>query len=222
MGLLPQGWHRLSHIISTTRNVVVSQCLGRIAEVNSNTVTQACMEKGTTPHMDPRCQVVNTYIKLINCHVFVANNVKILCLGRGSVSISLGDRPLLLRNLLHVLHLDIPLLLYRVHRGRGQGCRFLPDTDGCFLTFSTFFLKLDDRHECALLCGMGPPDGPCNHKDAPNTLRRRDAFNLPYLVTKRAIGALLRLQTRKCCGLSPTSTSATCSTLLLTIPAVSP
>jgi hypothetical protein len=166
--------------------------------------------------------VITGYIKLTDCYVLGANNVKIPCLGRGSVSITLGDRPLLLRNVLHVPNLDMPLLSCRVHRRRGQGCSFVADTKGCFLTFPTFFLKIDDTHKCALPCGIGPRDGPYDYKDAPGTRRRRDASNPPYLAAKRAIGALLSLPTGKCCRVSRTSTPATDLTLISTIPAVSP
>jgi hypothetical protein len=221
-GLLPQRGHRPSHIIGTARNVEASQCLGRITQVKTNPVTQACIDSGATSDMDPRRQVFTDYIKLTDCYVLVANNVKILCLGRGSVSITLGDRPLLLRNVLHIPDLDMPLLSCRVHRQRGQGCSFVADTKGCFLTFPTFFLKIDDTHECALPCGIGPRDGPYDYEDAPDTRRSRDASNPPYLAAKRAIGALLSHPTGKCCRVSRTSTPTTDPALISTIPAVSP
>jgi hypothetical protein len=95
--------------------------------------------------MDPQHQVITDYIKLTDCYVLVANNVKIPCLGRGLVSITLGDRPLLIRNVLHVPDLDMPLLSCCVHRRRNQGSSFVADAKGCFLTFPTFFLKMDDQ-----------------------------------------------------------------------------
>jgi hypothetical protein len=221
-GLLPQRWHRPSHIIGTARNVEASQCLGRIAQVKTNPVTQACIDSGATSDMDPRRQVFTDYIKLTGCFVLVANNVKIPCLGRGSVSITLGDRPLLLRNVLHVPDLDMPLLSCNVHCRRGQGCSFVADAKGCFLTFPTFFLKINDTHECALPCGIGPRDSPCDYEDAPDTRRSQDASNPPYLAAKHAIGAFLSLPTGKCCRVSRTSTPATDPALISTNPAVSP
>jgi hypothetical protein len=222
-GLLPQRWHRPSHIIGTARNVEASQCLGRIAQVKTNPVTQACIDSGATSDMDPRRQVFTDYIKLTNCYVLVAKNVKILCLGRGSVSITLSDIPLLLRNVLHVPNHDMPLLSCRVHRRRGQGCSFIAGAKGCFLTFPTFILKIDNTHECALPCGIGPGDGPYyDYEDAPDTRRSRDAFNPPYLAAKRVIGAFLSLPTEKCCRVSRTSTPATDPAIFSTIPALSP
>jgi hypothetical protein len=220
--LLPQRWHCPSHIISTARHVEASQCLCRIAQVKTNPVTQACIDSSATSDMDPCRQVFTDYIKLTDCYVLVANNVKIPCLGRGSVSITLGDRPLLLRNILHVPALDMPLLSCCVHCRRGQGCSFVADTKGCFLTFPTFFLKIEDTHEYALPCEIGPRDGPYDYEDAPNTRRSRDASNPPYLAAKRAIGALLSLPTGKRCHVSRTSTPATDPALISTIPAVSP
>jgi hypothetical protein len=222
-GLLPQQGNRPSHIIGTARNVEASpsQCLGHIAQVKANTVTQACIDSGATSNMDPRGQVFQDYIKLTDCYVLVANNVKIPCLGRGSVSITLGERPLLLRNVLHVPDLDMLLISCRVHRRRGRGCSFIADATGCFLTFPTFFLTIDDTHECALPCGIGPPDGPYHYKDVPNLRRSRDASNPTYLAAKRAIGTLISLPTGKCCRVSRSSTPATDPALLSTIPVAS-
>jgi hypothetical protein len=53
-GLLPQREHRPFHISGTTRNVEASQCLGRIAQVKTNPVTQACIDSGATSGMGPR------------------------------------------------------------------------------------------------------------------------------------------------------------------------
>jgi hypothetical protein len=127
-----------------------------------------------------------------------------------------------IRNVLHVPDLDMPFLSCRVHRRRGQGCSFVADAKGCFLTFPTFFLKIDDTHECALPCGIGPRDGPYDYEDAPDTRRSRDASNPPYLTAKRAIGAFLSLPIGKCCRVSRTSTPAMDPALISTILAVSP
>jgi hypothetical protein len=134
-GLLPQRWHRPSHIIGTARNVEASQCLGRIAQVKTNPVTQACIDSGATSDMDPRRQVFTDYIKLTNCYVLVAKNVKILCLGRGSVSITLSDIPLLLRNVLHVPNHDMPLLSCRVLADAARAAASSPAPKAAFLPF---------------------------------------------------------------------------------------
>ncbi len=115
MGLLPQRWHCPSRIIGTAHNVVASQCLGHIAQVKTNAVMQACIHSGAMSDMDPCRQVFHDYIKLANSYVLVANNVNIPCLGRGLVSVTLGERPLLLRNLLHVPNLNILLILCPAH-----------------------------------------------------------------------------------------------------------
>jgi hypothetical protein len=113
--VLPQRWHHPFHIIGTAHNVEASQCLGRISQVKTNLVTQACIDSGATSNMDPHRQGFHNYIKPTNCYVLVAKNVKIPCLGRGSVSITHGDMPLLLRNILHVPDLDMPLTSCHIH-----------------------------------------------------------------------------------------------------------
>jgi hypothetical protein len=53
------------------------------------------------------------------------------------------------RQVLHVPALKAPLLSVRQHR-RHQGCSFIADNEGCYLTFPTFSIKVDDSVDCLI------------------------------------------------------------------------
>ena len=50
----------------------------------------------------------------------------------------------------------MPLLSIRVHCRRGPGCTFLADPSGCYLTFPTFLLSVDDSSDCLLPYAPAP------------------------------------------------------------------
>jgi hypothetical protein len=54
---------------------------------------------------------------------------------------------------LHVPQLSAILLsTRRVHRRAAQGCSFIADHSGCFLTFPNFNIELDDDEDCTISC----------------------------------------------------------------------
>ena len=73
-----------------------------------------------------------------NNHTIVADRRCIHVAGSGTLRINLGGHPVRLRSCLHVPDLEIFLLSTRIHRHRGQGCAFITDPTGCFLTFPSF------------------------------------------------------------------------------------
>jgi hypothetical protein len=83
-----------------------------------------------------------------NNHITVADRRRIHVAGRGTLRIILGGHPVRLRNCLHVPDLNMFLLSTRIHRRRGQGCAFIADPTGCFLTFPSFIIPIDDTLEC--------------------------------------------------------------------------
>ena len=116
-----------------------------------------CPDSGASVDMFPDRSCFVTYIPLVNCFVRVANNHQTPVLGRGTVSIQLGATHLVrLINCLHVPALDMPLLSIRVHCRRGPGCTFLADPSGCYLTFPTFLLPVDDSSDCLLPYAPAP------------------------------------------------------------------
>jgi hypothetical protein len=51
------------------------------------------------------------------------------------------------KQVLHVPALKAPLISVRQHR-RQQGCSFIADNAGCYLTFPTFSITVDDSTDC--------------------------------------------------------------------------
>jgi hypothetical protein len=45
------------------------------------------------------------------------------------------------------------------HHQRNQGCSFLADNDGCYLTFPTFSITVDDSTDCLLAYEIVIPKG---------------------------------------------------------------
>jgi hypothetical protein len=53
---------------------------------------------------------------------------------------------------LHAPDLSAILLSSRVHRRAADGCSFLADNSGCFLTYPTFTVKINDSNDCTIPC----------------------------------------------------------------------
>jgi hypothetical protein len=66
------------------------------------------------------------------------------------------------------------LLSTRIHRRRGQGCAFIKDSTGCFLTFSSFIIPIDDTLECLVPCSTAPPTPTFDYNET-NTLTYPEA-----------------------------------------------
>ena len=132
---------------------VILLSLPNILAVSGNVLLPhscACPDSGATLDMFPDCSCFTDYTPLINCFVRVATNEHTPVSGRGTVSICLNTHHVRFTQCLHVPALDMPLLFICVHRRRGQGCTFLADSSGCFLTFPTFVLAADDTADCLL------------------------------------------------------------------------
>jgi hypothetical protein len=128
--------------------------LGRIQRATNPNGSQACVDSGCTTDMCPLRQSFVKYTPLDNCYVTIANSEKIKCAGRGTVFLQLGNKAVKLANVLHVPDLEMTLLSVRSHRRRGQGCSFVADESGCFLTFPKFVLEIDDTEDCVLPCAV--------------------------------------------------------------------
>jgi hypothetical protein len=92
-----------------------------------------------------------------NNHITVADRRRIHVAGCSTLRIILGGHPVRLRNCLHVPDLDMFLLSTRIHRRRGRGCAFIADPTGCFLTFPSFIVPIDNTLECLVPCFTAPP-----------------------------------------------------------------
>lgn len=166
--------------------------LGRIQRATHPNGSQACVDSSCTQDMCPLRPSFITYTPLVNCHVTIANSEKIPCSGRGTVILTLRDKTVKLANVLHVPDLEMTLLSVRSHRRRGQGCSFIADESGCFLTFPHFVLDIDDSDDCVIPCSAAnhqaiPDYCESSHRRAPRA-SKADAIRLS---AKRAHGTLL-------------------------------
>ena len=166
--------------------------LGRIQQATNPNSSYACMDSGCTQDMCPTWQSFLTYTPLSDCYVTIANSEKITCAGRGAVILTLRDKTVKLANVLHVSDLEMTLLSVRSHRGRDQGCSFIADASGCFLTFPSFVLDIDDSDSCVVPCSLAslcalPDYSETAHRHA----SRASHSNAFRFSAKRARGTLL-------------------------------
>ena len=144
--------------------------LGRILCALQPPATHACIDSGASCDMCPIKEFFEDYIpNTDNNHITVADRRRIHVVGRGTLRIILGGHPVRLRNFLHVPDLDMFLLSTRIHRRRGQGCAFIADPTGCFLTLPSFIIPIDDTLECLVPCSTAPPTSTFDYNET-NTL----------------------------------------------------
>ena len=82
--------------------------------------------------------------------VTLADDSKVPIMGVGTVQIRLAGKVIRLNDVFHVPRLDMCLLSIRVHRRRGDGCSFIADSSGCFYTFPTFTIEVNDDTDVTL------------------------------------------------------------------------
>ncbi len=107
------------------------------------------IDSGCTCHMMPQKDTFITYKDCPNAYVILADKSKVPCLGTGTIQITLLDKNVILRDVLHVPSLCSPLLSIW-YFCRLSGCSFIADNTGIFLTFPTFFLPVDDSSDCII------------------------------------------------------------------------
>ena len=107
------------------------------------------IDSGCTKHMFTDKSLFQSYKPCSQSFVILADKSRTACHGVGTVCLSLGGKTIILHDVLHVPNLWCPLLTVRCFR-RLKGCSFLSDNSGCFLTFPTFFLVVDDSSDCII------------------------------------------------------------------------
>ncbi len=89
------------------------------------------------------------YKPCVQSFVVLADRSKVPCPGTGCVSLILGDKKVIFHDVLHVPSLRCPLLSVWC-LGRIRGCSFLGENSGCFLSFPSFILPVDDSSDCII------------------------------------------------------------------------
>jgi hypothetical protein len=137
---------------STTFGRPTGPCMGRAKTTSICKIIKsgfACVDSGATHDMSNGVETdFKAYRKLPKgSHVLVADNHAIPCLGIGIQYMKINNKIIERKQVLHVPDLKAPLISVRQHRRR-QGCSFLADNAGCYLTFPEFSLTVDDNVDC--------------------------------------------------------------------------
>ena len=141
--------HRLT--FNKTNNVYVAGSAKSISSLHPNdSQSHECViDSGATSTMWPYIEDFITYKQLDHHCVTLANNSQVPCLGIGSIQVLLQTKMIVVLQVLHVPALRCPLYSIRRHR-RQLGCEFIATNEGTYLTFPSFFLSVDDSHDCVI------------------------------------------------------------------------
>jgi hypothetical protein len=153
----------IAHTAYTTFVGPHGPCMGRASKVSLDRVIKsgyACVDSGATHDMSNGTADEFADYKLLpkGSHVLVADNHPIECLGIGTQFMRIQGRITGKRQVLHVPALKAPLISVRQHR-RHQGCSFIADNKGCYMTFPTFSIEVDDSTDCLVAYEIINPSG---------------------------------------------------------------
>jgi hypothetical protein len=85
----------------------------------------------------------------LNSYVILVDKSKVACLGSGTVQFSLQEESIILHDVLHVPKLRSPLLSNQCF-WHLNGCSFIADNKGSFLTLPHFVLAVNDSSNCTI------------------------------------------------------------------------
>jgi hypothetical protein len=118
-----------------------------------------CPDSGATSTMCPHADMFIDYQDIRHEDQYVRlgdENKRILVHGRGTMCFALAGKKITYADTLHVPELSAILLSTRVHRRSAQGCSFLADNSGCFLTYPHFQVEIEDDEDCTIECSSLP------------------------------------------------------------------
>ena len=145
----------VSGLEAASSSIWTPDVLARDRKPSSERSSYLCADSGASRDLFVQREWFEDYtdVRAKNKFVVVADDTKVLIHGIGTVRFNLAGHEVLLRKVYHVPGLNGSLLSIRTHRRRGEGCTFLADHTGCFLTFPSFFLPIDDEDDVILPCG---------------------------------------------------------------------
>jgi Reverse transcriptase (RNA-dependent DNA polymerase) len=151
---------------SSISSLFTNLCMGRASKASTARIIRsgfACVDSGATHDMsNGDASDFASYRSLPQgSYVLVADNHPIECLGVGTKIWRIGGPKgniVARREVLHVPALKAPLLSVRQHR-RHQGCSFIADNGGCYLSFPKFSIPVDDSSDCLIAYETINPKG---------------------------------------------------------------
>jgi hypothetical protein len=114
-----------------------------------------CPDSGATNIMGPHRDMFIDYLDIQSENRYVRlgdKSRRILIHGTGTLCFEVAGKRVAYANSLYVPQLSAILLSSRVHRRAAEGCSFLADHSGCFLTYPTFEIEIDDTDDCTIDC----------------------------------------------------------------------
>ena len=141
-----------SHSISNKINVTCYLSTTTASFTPSLRSRNVCLDSGASHDLWNSRDDFITYQDLSGSGRFVslADDSKVPIMGIGTIQVCLAGRVIRLHRVYHVPRLDLPLIAIRVHRRRAKGCSFIADFTGCYFTFPTFVISVDDETDVTL------------------------------------------------------------------------
>ena len=118
------------------------------------------MDSRSTHHIWHSHKAFNSYNRVYNQYVSLAKNSKTPIAGKGVITINMGGKNVIIRDVYHVPALRLPLFSLRIHR-RIPGCGYHSDNKGVLVFFPSFSLEVDDEVDNYVTChslGRFPKD----------------------------------------------------------------
>jgi len=136
--------------IGSVHSVLSSQDIPCHSNSSTPTLFQLIVDSGCTKHMFPYRDLFISFKDTPTSFVTLADKSRVPCIGIGAVQFSLLGKNIILEDVLCVPNLCCPLLSVQCFR-RLQGCSFLADNTGSYLTFRTFILPVNDSSDCIIM-----------------------------------------------------------------------
>jgi hypothetical protein len=145
-----EGWNSTG-----TDGVVVNEIANLSTSYSEPATRVLCPDSGATNVMGPHLDMFIDYSDIRNDNRYVRLGDEsrwILIHGIGTLCMEVDGLRVAYANALYVPQLSAILLSSRVHRRAAEGCSFIADHSGCFLTYPDFAIKIDDTDDCTIAC----------------------------------------------------------------------
>jgi hypothetical protein len=128
-------------------------------------ISYLCVDSGASCDLFPDRSYFIHYKDISDAghYVVVANGSHIPIHGIGTLRCQIDGHEVLIRKVYHVPLLNSPLFSICTHRRRGAGCSLVADDSGCWLTFASFIMKIDNSDDFLLPIAPSDPTAPLKY-----------------------------------------------------------
>jgi hypothetical protein len=144
------GWNETG-----TERVAVNEIANMYTSYSEPDTRILCPDSGATNVMGSHRDMFVDYSDIWNDNRYVRlgdESRRILIHGTGTLCMEVDGHRVAYANALYVPQLSAILLSSRVHRRAAEGCSFVADHSGCFLTYPDFAIELNDTDDCTIAC----------------------------------------------------------------------